>query len=232
MMENKQKLTSETLRDFPLFSELTIDQLRQISSISKVQNFKKNEMLFSEGDDYKGFFILLKGSVKVYKISSEGKESILHLIKPLDAFGDVPLFEGGNYPVFAQAISDSILIFYPKNEFKQLLMFNSTICFNMLTGFAKRMRRLTQKVEDLTTKEVSSRFSRYLLEEITKAGTDKLPEPFVKLNISKKNIASYIGTITETLSRLLKKLQDDGIIRIVGKTVFVSNLPKLKSIAN
>jgi CRP/FNR family transcriptional regulator len=134
--------------------------------------------------------------------------------------------------VFAQAISDSILIFYPKNEFKQLLMCNSTICFNMLTGFAKRMRRLTQKVEDLTTKEVSSRFSRYLLEEITKAGTDKLPEPFVKLNISKKNIASYIGTITETLSRLLKKLQDDGIIRIVGKTVFVSNLPKLKSIAN
>jgi CRP/FNR family transcriptional regulator len=231
-MENKQKLTSETLRDFPLFSELTIDQLRQISLISKVQNFKKNEMLFSEGDDYKGFFILLKGSVKVYKISSEGKESILHLIKPLDAFGDVPLFEGGNYPVFAQAISDSILIFYPKNEFKQLLMCNSTICFNMLTGFAKRMRRLTQKVEDLTTKEVSSRFSRYLLEEITKAGTDKLPEPFVKLNISKKNIASYIGTITETLSRLLKKLQDDGIIRIVGKTVFVSNLPKLKSIAN
>lgn len=184
-----------------------------------------------EGDPYKGFYILLKGSVKIYKISFKGKESILHLIKPSESFGDVPLFEGGNYPVNAQVMTDSILVFISHKEFIQLIKNNSTICFNMLVGFSKKMRRLTQKVEELSTKEVTNRFARYLLEEIKKSGTDNLPEPFLKITISKKNIASYIGTITDTLSRLLKKLQNEKVIRVSGKSIFITDMNKLKALA-
>lgn len=230
-MRNGQKISAETLNNLPLFSELTSQQSKRIISISKIINYKKNETIFMEGDPYKGFYILLNGSVKIYKISFEGKESILHLIKPFESFGDVPLFEGGNYPVNAQIISDSVLVFIPHKEFIQLIKNNSTICFNMLVGFAKKMRRLTQKVEELSTKEVSNRFARYLLEEIKKAGTDNLPEPFIRINISKKNIASYIGTITDTLSRLLKKLQKEKIIRVAGKSIFILDLDKVKTLA-
>ncbi len=230
-VRNEQKISDDTYRNFPLFSGLTALQLKQIISISKILNYKKNEIIFWEGDAYKGFYILLNGSVKIYKISHEGGESILHLIKPFESFGDVPLFEGGNYPVNAQLISDSVLVFIPHKEFIKLIKNNSTICFNMLTGFAKKMRRLTQKVEELSTKEVTNRFARYLLEEIKKAGTDNFPEPFVRLNISKKNIASYIGTITDTLSRLLKKLQNEKIIRVAGKSIFILDLKKLKALA-
>lgn len=184
-----------------------------------------------EGDPYKGFYILLNGAVKIYKISFEGKESILHLIKPNETFGDVPLFDGGNYPINAQVISDSVLIFIPHKEFIRLLRNNSTICFNMLVGFSKKLRRLTQKVEELSTKEITNRFARYLLEEIKKSGTENFHEPFIRINLSKKNIASYIGTITDTLSRLLKKLQNEKIIRVSGKSIFILDLDKLKALA-
>jgi len=230
-MKNDQNISVEDLRTLPIFSELTLNESEQIISICNIINYKKNDILFFEGDKYRGFYILLAGSVKIYKISFEGKESILHLIKPSESFADVPLFEGGGYPVNAQAISDSILVFIPQKEFIQLIKNNSTICFNMLVGFAKKMRLLTQKVEDLATKEVSNRFANFLIDEIKKSGTGKLPEPFVKLNISKKNIASYIGTINDTLSRLLKKLQNEKIIRISGKSIFILNLSKLKELA-
>jgi CRP/FNR family transcriptional regulator len=228
---NEQKISSDALRSLPLFSELSVEQLKLITAISKKRNSKKNELIFSEGDVYRGFYILLNGSVKIFKISFEGRESILHFIKPAESFGDVPLFEGGSYPVNAQVISDSILVFIPHKEFIQLIKKNSTICFNMLVGFSKKMRRLTQKVEELSTKEVTNRFARYLLEEIKKSGKDKLPEPFIKITVSKKNIASYIGTITDTLSRLLKKLQNEKVIRVSGKSIFIVDLDKVKRLA-
>lgn len=231
MTKTDQKLSADILSKLPLFSELTIQQTKKIISICKIIHYKKNEIIFNEGDTYKGFYILLSGSVKIYKISFEGKESILHFIKPNESFGDVPLFEGGYYPVNAQVISDSVLVFIPGKEFTQLIKNNSTICFNMLVGFAKKMRRLTQKIEELSTKEVTNRFARYLLDEIKKNGTENLPEPFIRITISKKNIASYIGTITDTLSRLLKKLHNEKIIRSSGKSIFILDMNKLKSLA-
>ncbi|MEW5842780.1 MAG: Crp/Fnr family transcriptional regulator [Bacteroidota bacterium] len=224
-------LSRDTLRNLALFSELTIEQLRQVASVSKIQKFKKNEIIFSEGDLYKGFYIPLKGSVKIFKCSLYGKESIIHLIKPYDAFGDLPLFEGGNYPVNALTTSDSTLLFISKEEFLKLISSNSSICFQMLVGFAKRLRTLTGRIEDMTTKEVTNRLAKYLVEEIKKSKTEKLTEPFVKLSVSKRNIASYLGTITETLSRSLKKLHADQIIRTSGKTVFVKNFKRLKELA-
>ncbi|MDD8018939.1 MAG: Crp/Fnr family transcriptional regulator [Bacteroidota bacterium] len=230
-MKNEQHISAETLRTLPLFSELTIQQSKRIISTGKTVHYIKKEIIFAQGDAYKGFYILLDGSVKIYKISFEGKESILHLIKPFESFGDVQLFEGGAYPVNSQVIIDSTLVFIPQKEFVQLIKNNSTICFNMLVGFAKRMHRLTRKVEELSTKDVANRFARYLLEEIKIAGTAKLPEPFIRLNISKNNIASYLGTITDTLSRLLKKLQNEKIIRVAGKSIFILDLNKLKDLA-
>lgn len=226
----KIKITTEVLSTLPLFSELSPEQLSDLIPIAQLISFKKNTLIFCEGEKYRGFYILIKGSVKVYKLSNEGKESILHLIKPGDAFGEIPLFEGGNYPVNAQNISDSTAVFFPKTEFLRLLSKNNQISLNMLAGFAKRLRVLTRKVEELTTNEVMNRFAYYIIDEMKKAGTDNSPRPYLKLYISKKNIASYIGTITETLSRILKKMQDEKIIHVEGKTIFVINFPKLKSL--
>ena len=99
----------------------------------------------------------------MYRVSSEGKEYILHLRKPPQPFADVPLFEeGGNYPANAQVLEDSLLLFIPKEEFIELIRKNPSIALKMLAGFAKRMRKMTDKMEEISTKEVSNRLSLYL----------------------------------------------------------------------
>ncbi|HEX9253131.1 MAG TPA: Crp/Fnr family transcriptional regulator [Ignavibacteriaceae bacterium] len=223
--------TNQTLRDIPLFSELSIEHLRKISSFSKIKSFNKHDRIFNEDDYYMGFYILLKGTVKVYKISSKGKESVVHIVKPLTAFADIPLFEGGNYPVSAEAIEESLTLFIPKEKFLELIYKEPEISLKMLAGFAKRLKSLINQLEDLSSKEVPNRLAKYILKEIKITGTEKLPEPFVKLSIPKSTIASYIGTITETLSRSFKKLQDEGIIRVNGKKIFINDMKRLKELA-
>ena len=231
-MKPDENLKKETLRDVPLFSEMDIAQLRDISEISRIEQFKKNHHIFLENDAYRGFYIMLKGSVKVYRVSAEGKEYILHLRKPPQPFADVPLFEeGGNYPANAQVLEDSVLLFIPKEEFTELIRKNPSIAFKMLAGFAKRMRNMTNKMEEISTKEVSNRIARFIIEEIEKNGSVKLEEPFLRLTISKSTVATYLGTITETLSRTFKKFQDENIIVVNGKKIFVKNLKKLRQLA-
>ena len=227
-MNSEIKITTELLKSIEQFGHLNVSDLNKISEIAKPVSIKKSKEIFREGEIYKGFYILLKGSVKVSRFSPEGKETIIHLIKPLETFGDIQLFEGGIYPVSSQTTEESVLIFFEREEFLQLLSNNSSICMTLLATFAKRMRDLTLKLEELTSKEITNRLARYLVDEIKRAGTDKLPEPFLKLHAPKKNIAGYLGTITETLSRTFKKLQDEKIIRVSGKSIFVKDFAKLK----
>lgn len=231
MLIEDDKIKS-TLRDIPLFSELSIEQLRKISSFNKIKRFAKNEIIFNENDVYVGFYVLLKGTVKVYKISSKGKESVVHIIKPLTAFADIPLFEGGNYPVSAEALEESLALLIPKEQFLELIHNEPEISLKMLAGFAKRLKSLINQLEDISSNEVPNRLAKYLLREIKISGTENLPEPFIKLSVPKSTVASYIGTITETLSRAFKKLQNEKIIRVSGKKIFITDLKKLKNLAN
>lgn len=169
--------------------------------------------------------------VKVYKLSRDGKESVVHIVKPLNIFADIPLFEGKNYPVTAQCLEDSVVMFIPQKGFLELLESNSGVALKMLAGFAKRLKGLVEQLETISSKEVSGRLAKYLIAEIKNSGTENLPEAFIKLTIPKSVLAAYLGTITETLSRTFKKLQDEKIIRVHKKTIFISDLKKLKNLA-
>jgi len=230
-MLEEELLQKDTLRNIPLFAELSIQQLRSITSISKLKQFRKNEVLFREDDFYKGFYVLLKGIVKVYKVSSSGKESVVHIVRPLNAFADIPLFEGGNYPVNAEAVEESLALLIPKEKFLDLIRNEPEISLKMLAGFAKRLKSLINQIDDISSKEVPNRLAKYILKELKSSGTDTLPEPFVKLSVPKSTIAGYLGTITETLSRTFKKLQDEDIIRVNGKKIFVKDIKRLKELA-
>ncbi len=231
IMVKENLFLKDTLRDIPLFSELEIGQLREITEISMLKKTPKNRIIFLEGDPYVGFYIVLKGSVKVFKSSVEGKEVILHIIKPPFPFADVPLFEGGDYPASAQALEESVLLFIPKNDFIELLQKNPSLSLKIIAGFAKRLKKMSVQIEEMTLKEVTNRLAKYLYDEINKNGNQDLPEPFLKLTVSKTTIASLLGTVTETLSRTLKKLQNEKIIRVNGKTIFVSDYARLKELA-
>src|SRR5690606_12112630 len=140
-------------------------------------------------------------------------------------------FEGKDYPVNANALEESLTLFVPKEKFISLIKEHPELSLKMLGGFAKRMKSLVKQIEDLSSKEVINRLAKYILNEVNKNGTENLPEPFIKLTVPKSVVASYIGTITETFSRTLNKLQSEEIISVQGKRIFVTNYPRLKKLA-
>ncbi|MGE5439966.1 MAG: Crp/Fnr family transcriptional regulator [Bacteroidota bacterium] len=174
--------------------------------------------------------MVLKGSVKIFKISPHGKEYILHLLREMQLFGDVPLFTGGDCPASVQVLEDSTLLFIPKNEFLKLLESNSHLSMKVMAGFAKRLKSISVKAEDETLKEVVNRLADYLVKEAESAGTAGLPEPYVKLTLSNPTLAAYLGTITETISRAFRKMREQGVIRMHERTVFIQDLEALKKL--
>jgi CRP/FNR family transcriptional regulator len=214
------------IRDLPLFSALSVAEMRQLMRQSSVRAYKRHEIVFMEGDPYAGLYLVLSGRVKVFKTNPEGKEQIIHLVGPREPFADVPLFTGGPYPATAQALEDTRVLFIAKQAFLDLLQGNPEISLRMLGAFAKRLRRMVQLVEKLSLKEVTTRLAHYLLDESKNAAHSTFQLP-----ISKANLAAYLGTIPETLSRSLRELEDNGIISVQGRQIIIHNQQMLQQMA-
>src|ERR1035437_4003146 len=226
------KSVKETIKDIPLFSELDIKDLRKISEFSSIKKYDKNEWIFTEGDKYRGFYIVLKGNVKVFKLSPEGKESVINIIPPLELFAEVPLFEGyTEYPSNAQTLEESVLFFIPGKDFINFTYNNPHITLKIISGFAKKLHTLTRRIESLTLSDVPNRLAKYIIEEYDKSHKVILSKPFVLLTISKSTLAGYLGTITETLSRTFKKLQDENIIEVKGRKIFIIDINRLRDLS-
>ena len=194
---------------------------------SAVRHYRRSEFIFIGGDEYRGFFVVLKGRVKVFKTNREGKEQILHLLGPREVFAEVPLFTGGAYPADAQALEDSILLCISKAGFLDLLRHNPDLSLRMLGGFARRLREMATRLEEISLKEVTPRLARYLLDEVKKSPTHTA----VELVISKATLAAFLGTIPETLSRSFRQLEHAGTITVSGKRVLIRDARLLRQMA-
>jgi CRP/FNR family transcriptional regulator len=208
-----------------LFSGVNDAELELLMDIIKIRSCKSGEILFEDGQDADGFYVVCSGKVKLYKLSIEGKERILHVISEGYSFADAAIFADGRYPAFAETLVESTLVFFPKREFLALLHSHSQMAINMLAGMSRYLRLFVDQIEDLAFRDVPARLSRYILSLC--AG-----EPFCVLPISKSQLASNLGTTSETMSRSLRKLADDGIIEVSGKRIDILNLNFLNALSN
>jgi CRP-like cAMP-binding protein len=215
------------ISDIPLFNGLPEDQIKAIHHITIEKRFNKGEMIFSEGDEAKGFFVVADGRVKVYKVSSEGKEQILHIFEPGQPFGEVPVFSGQRFPANAQTIAKSHLLFFPRTAFVNLITDNPSLALNMLAILSKKLRRFTFQIENLSLKEIPARLASYLIY----LANEQSNAESVTLNISKGQLASLLGTIPETLSRIFAKLSTQNLIRVEGPKITLLNLQGLEDLA-
>ena len=222
-MKNKLEILSET----PLFDGLDMDNLKSVSDITITKNYKKGQLIFSEGDDGNGFYVIVSGRVKISKISPEGKEQILHIFGAGEPFGEVPVFTGRPFPATAQAITGTSLLFFPRNAFVDVITHNPSLALSMLGVLAMRLRECTVQIENLSLKEVPGRLSSYLLYL-----SDEQESPHaVRLTISKSQIASLIGTIPETLSRILTRMTVSKLIEVQGSNIQLLDRSGLEELA-
>nr|WP_320009771.1 Crp/Fnr family transcriptional regulator [uncultured Desulfobulbus sp.] len=207
-----------------LFQGLTQEHLEKVSSITIRKSYKKGETIFFEGDPGIGFYMVSKGQVKIFKTSFEGKEQILHIFGPGEPFGEVPVFHGNPFPANALALSACETLFFPRAEFVELITAHPSLALNMLAVLALRLRRFTTQVENLSLKEVPGRLASHLLYLMEEQGR----RDQITLDIPKGQLASLLGTSSETLSRIFSKMSDEGLIRVEGKTIVILDEEGLK----
>ena len=180
-------------------------------------------MIFHEGDKGNGFYMVEKGKVKVFKLSYEGKEHILHIYGPGHTFGEVPVFEGKNFPASSMALEKSVILFLPRDKFVDLITATPGLGMNLLADLSRRLREFTIQIENLSLKEVPARLAAYIL-TLSKEQKNKNQ---VVLPISKAQLSNLIGTTPETVSRIFKKMMSSSYIEVQTKTILIKNLEGL-----
>ena len=211
------KKISRILSITPLFKGLSENDLDEISRITLDRPYNRGESIFMEGDEADGFYIVADGQVKIFKTSVEGKEQILHIYGPGNPFGEVPVFSGSRFPANAQALVKSQILFLPRNAFVRLIAEHPSLSMNMLGELSMRLRQFTVQIENLSLKEVPSRLASYLIV----LAKEQEHEDRVTLTISKGQLASLLGTIPETLSRIFAKMSAQQLIRVEGKEIYL-----------
>jgi CRP/FNR family transcriptional regulator len=215
------------LSQVDLFNGLSLQQLGEVARIVSAKEYKKGELIFSDGDDGVGFYIVISGRVKVYKVSPDGKEQIMHIFGPDQPFAEVPVFEGSRYPANAEAMDPSKLFFFPKKDFVALIHDNPSLAMNMLASLSQRLKQFSHLIESLSLKEVPGRLASYLLYLSDKHGSI---DDF-ELDIAKSQLASFLGTIPETLSRIFTKMANSGLVRINGPQITILDRAGLEDLA-
>jgi CRP/FNR family transcriptional regulator len=220
--------TIKQISSIPLFNGLSEGQCTDLAGIASEKAFSRGQSIFSEGDDGHGFYVVASGRVKVFKLSPDGREQILHILGTGEIFGEVPVFAGSRFPANAEAMEESSVFYFRRDSLITLIEKNPSIAMGMLAVLSMRLRTFTSLIDDLSLKEVPGRLASYLLylSSIEKGSSD------LELNITKGQLASLLGTIPETLSRILAKMSARGIIDFNGPRIKITDREGLEDLAS
>ncbi|PKN37154.1 MAG: transcriptional regulator [Deltaproteobacteria bacterium HGW-Deltaproteobacteria-2] len=210
-----------------LFGGLPEEHIVEIEKIAVDKHYNKGDIIFYDGDEGVGFYLVVAGSINVYKLSPDGKEQILHIVKEGDTIGAVPVFSGKSFPANARAISKSHLLFFDRNKFIQLITNKPSLTMNILALLSMRLREFTIQVENLSLKEIPGRLAAYLLYLAQEQGNKDL----IKLTISKVQLANLLGTGPESLSRALGNMKTKKLVAEEGANVRLINRVLLEELA-
>jgi CRP/FNR family transcriptional regulator len=221
------KKAHDVLLKSHLFGGLPKDQIEDIEKISVNKSFNKGEIIFYDGDEGVGFYLVIEGSVNVYKLSADGKEQILHIAKEGETIGAVPVFSGASYPANARAIAKSHLLFFHRERFIHLITNKPALTMNILALLSMRLREFTIQIEHLTLKEIPGRLAAYLLYLSQQQGSKDI----IKLNIAKAQLANLLGTGPESLSRALGNMKSRKLVQEEGASIRLINRSGLEELA-
>lgn len=217
--------TDSTLRRIFLFEHLSEDDIQKVKSFCTEKSVSKGEIIFSEGQKANSFYYVIDGAMKLYKLSSDGAEVILHFQREKELVAEAIIFEFDTYPAFCEAIEASRIIEIRKDDFLNFLNESQDVVFEIMKAYSRRLRQLLLIIEDFSLHNVKTRLANFLLNNSTLVGGELI----CKLNISKKDLSSRLGTIPETLSRTLKFFKSEKIIEeksdliIIKRKKFLEN---------
>ncbi len=200
------------LKAQPYFKALTDDELKQLARTLLEKTCDKDEVVFLEGEESQGLYIVRQGSVKVYKLSPEGREQILTYTHAGGSFNEVAVFDGGPNPANVSAVEPTVLWIVPRNAILDLIKRRPEVAIAIIQNLGTRLRHLVGLVEDLSLRQVTARLAKLLLETASGQGR----------TLTQQEMAARLGTVREMIGRSLRTLESRGFIKMEhGRIVIV-----------
>ena len=186
-----------------------------------MRRYKEGKILFFKGDKANSFFLVLKGEIKVIRTSDSGREKILKKMKKGDFFGEMGIIEGNKRSATAVVNKDSNLIIIDKESFLYLIKKYPEIALNMITDLSKRLRKADEDIENLAFFNVEMQLRSFLKERGVKfQKTDKY---IIDENFTHQELANYLGTSRETVTRVYNKLKEKGVIEYKNNKIILND---------
>lgn len=217
---------ASVLARVPIFSDLSDGELKFLSDRAVTKHYGSGELIFSEGDPCAGLFAIESGDVKIFKTSAGGREQVLTVEHAGSSVAELPVFDGGNYPASAAAVSECTLVFVSRNDFRNVCLEHPEVALKVLRMVGLRLRRLVGIIEELSFTTVRHRLAALLLRLARDAGYRSGRAQF-EVTVSNQELASQIGTVRELVSRNLSRFQAEGLIQMQGKNVTIPDIAKL-----
>jgi CRP-like cAMP-binding protein len=216
----------DILHECKLFSEVQARGFQRLAVIARICKFHKGQTIFREGDECPGAYVVGSGLVRVFKTGAGGKEHVLHMVGPGNTFAEVAAIGGFNCPANAEAIAPTTCALLPMDLFRKALEEDHGLCLGLMAGLTRWVRHLVGLMEDIVLRDAAGRLARFLLDsEPDENGTIELPG-------LKRHVASHLNLTSETLSRILRRSVEAGLItELENNRVRLLDLERLNLVA-
>ncbi len=210
-----------------MFARLSDEQLDRVARHAVRVHLDEGEILFQQTDPADRFYLLMRGQVKLFRLGPSGNEKVIEIVTPLSTFAEALMFlERPTYPVGAQAMQAAEVISIDAGDFLRMLRGSIDTCFMLMGDMSQRLRGLIREIDDLSLSSATCRVAGYLLSKSGPGGGS------FDLAVPKQTLASRLSVQPETFSRIVRQLSNQGILVVHGSRVEISDLDRLRQIAN
>ncbi len=215
-----------------LFADLPLPQLSALAGLASLRRYERGEVLFRQDSPAAGMHVITRGQVEVFRSGGDGSRRMLHLFGPAEVIGEVPVFAGGSLPAAAMASAPVVeALFLPRDEFLDLGRRRPEILLQMLATLSRRLRQFVGQIESLASRPAPARLAARLLEMARAQVPPGEPAPAVVLPAGKASLARALGMAPETLSRLLRRWREAGLVAVQRRTIRILQPEALARIA-
>jgi CRP/FNR family transcriptional regulator len=215
------------LRRTVLFGALEEPALSALAERAVEQSFAKGEILFLAGEEAKGLYVVVEGSLRAFRESLEGREQIIHVERAGATIAEVPVFDNQPMPSSVAADEPTTVLFIDARDVRRLCLEHPQIALAALKVLASRLRRCSELVATLSLSDVGQRLARLLLAEARERGTRSGRRVELELPLTKEQIATRVGSVREVVSRALTRLQNEGLVEVRGRIVVIPDTDEL-----
>jgi CRP-like cAMP-binding protein len=217
----------EALRRCPLFENATADMLESLANRLRRRRFRRNEVIFHQGDPGDSLHVVASGAVKILLPSTEGEEAIIATLRPGDFFGELALLDGATRSATAAALEPTETLVLPRPVLMDLLGTVPGLGDFLLVGLAKELRRLTSQVEELHFLDLAGRLAMRLTRLAQEAQPDARGQISLSWPYTQSDLAAMIGGTRQSVNKLLSQLVDEGLIKIEPDALVITDLDAL-----